>query len=165
VNQLVSVSCVVLTFCLLGSLCASCEEDKKMEPKVDYIAKVNSEIISTEEFQKALDEIKQAGKGFFANNESASRIKRDLLERLIDQKLLLQEARKKHIILDPALVDASMKMLKDEYPDGGIEQQLKSKGMSDAEYAKKTKQSQLIQKLLKQEVVDRVAVSSDDISN
>ncbi len=157
-------------FCLLslgisGLLCTSCEDEKKTEHKEEYLAKVNSDIITIEEYQQALDEIKQAGKGFFANNESASRIKRDLLERLIDQKLLLQEAHRKHITLDPVLVDASMKMLKDEYPDGGVEQQLKAKGLTDEEYARRTRQSLLIQKLLKQEVVDRIAISSDDISN
>ncbi len=155
----------MLHLCFVGLSCSSCEEQKKAKQQVDYVAKVNSEIISVKDFQQALDEIKQAGKGFFANNESANRIKRDLLERLIDQKLMLQEARRKHMILDPMLVDATMKMTRDEYPDGGMEQQLKSKGLSEEEYLRRTRQSLLIQKLLKQEVVDRIAVSSDDIAN
>jgi parvulin-like peptidyl-prolyl isomerase len=124
---------------------------------------VNGQVISLTEFQAALDEIKAAGKGFFTSNESAGRIKRDLLERLIDKHLMLQEAHKKRIVIDPQLVDASVRLIQQEYPDGGLEEYLASKGLDLERYRRETETSLVIQRLIKQDVVDRIAISREDV--
>ncbi len=145
-------------------LAAACQQQTASPPpEPDRVAVVNGELISVAEFQEALDEIKQAGKGYFASNQTANRIKRDLLERLIDRHLLLQEAARKRINLDPKLVDASIHLLKQEYPHDGLVKQLESKGRDLQRYRLETETSLIIHRLLKQEVIDRIAISREDI--
>jgi len=155
----------ILFPCLLVNLStAGCKNDESrpdQAPKA--VAVVNEEPITASDFQAMLDDIKDAGKGFFANAEQANRIKRELLERMIDTRLLLQEARKKRIVLDPDLIEASIKLIFQQYPPGGVEEELLTRGKSLKEYEKETARSLLLHKLLRREVVDRIAVSHQEI--
>jgi peptidyl-prolyl cis-trans isomerase C/foldase protein PrsA len=127
------------------------------------VAIVNGEAIALGDFQEALDEIRSVGKGFFVDKERANSLKRDLLERMIDTRLLLQEARRKRIVLDPHVAEASLDLARREYPPGGLEEELLKKGKSVEAYLKETGSSLLLRKLLKREVVDRIAVSREEV--
>ncbi len=145
-------------------LATACQQQTASPPpKPDHVARVNGELIGMGEFQEALDEIKQAGKGYFASNQTAGKIKRDLLERLIDRHLLLQEAAKKWIDIDSKLVEASIHLLKQEYPQGGFDKQLESKGRDMQRFRRETETSMIIHRLLKLDVIDRIAISHEDI--
>jgi parvulin-like peptidyl-prolyl isomerase len=126
------------------------------------VAIVNGEAIALADFQEALDEIRSVGKGFFVDKERANSLKRDLLERMIDTRLLLQEARRR-IVLDPKVAEASLDLARREYPPGGLEEELLKKGKSVEAYLKETGSSLLLRKLLKREVVDRIAVSREEV--
>ncbi len=146
------------------SLASGCEsESAPTAPAPDTVAVVNGDPITVEDYNVALNEVKQAGKGYFSSPESASRIKRDLLERLIDKRLLLAEAARKRITLDPQVVEGSIQLIEESYPDGGLDEQLASKGIDRERYRRDTEQQLTIQRLLKQEVVDRIAISRKDI--
>jgi peptidyl-prolyl cis-trans isomerase C len=154
--------------CWLGLLAAAglvgCpQEPPPAAPEPDWVALVNGQPISQTEFRSKLDAIKQAGKGFFRSPEEARRIRRDLLERMIDEKLLLQEAQRKRVVLEPRLIEATVDLIDQGYPDGGLATQLESKGLTLAEYRRATRESLLVQRLLKQEVADRIAISRQEI--
>ena len=147
-----------------GGLLVACQNTKNSpqdEPKA--VAVVNGEKISVSEFQEALDDIKKAGKGFFSSTKGSNRIKRELLERIIDTRLLLQEARKKRIVLDPEILEASIKLIFDQYPPGGVEEELLKKGKSLKAFKQQKERSLLLYKLLKREIVDRIAVSQQEV--
>ena len=156
-----------LTFLLLvlaAVLTEGCSRDEhESSPGPRAVAVVNAETIQLEEFQEALDEIRSVGKGFFVDKERASGLKRDLLERMIDTRLLLQEARRRRIVLDPKVAEASLDLARREYPPGGLEEELLKKGKSVEDYLKETGSSLLLRKLLKREVVDRIAVSREEV--
>ncbi len=139
------------------------QEPPAAAPEPDWVALVNGEPISQTEFQAQLDAIKQAGKGFFRSPDAARRIRRDLLERMIDETLLLQEAQRKRIVLEPRLIEATVELVDQGYPDGGLAAQLEAEGRTLAEYRRATRESLLVQRLLKQEVADRIAISRQDI--
>jgi hypothetical protein len=91
-----------LVLVMLGALACSCSRDEhESSPGPRAVAIVNGEAIALADFQEALDEIRSVGKGFFVDKERANSLKRDLLERMIDTRLLLQEAQRKRIVLDP----------------------------------------------------------------
>jgi len=150
-----------LFFAGLLVACQSTKNSPQDEPKA--VAVVNGEKISVSEFQEALDDIKKAGKGFFSSTKGSNRIKRELLERFIDTRLLLQEARKKRIVLDPEILEASIKLIFDQYPPGGVEEELLKKGKSLKAYKQQKERSLLLYKLLKREIVDRIAVSQQEV--
>jgi peptidyl-prolyl cis-trans isomerase C len=160
-----SICWLILLFVSASLTLLACkgDEDKPLSGPAG-VAAVNGEPITVEEFQKALDEIKGEEKGFLAINERTGTIKRELLERMIDFKLLLQEAKKKRIVLDPKVIEASVKLISDQYPPGGIEEELLKQGKSLETYKQDTRTSLLLHKLLKREVVDRIAVSHQEIA-
>jgi peptidyl-prolyl cis-trans isomerase C/foldase protein PrsA len=144
-----------------GSGCSNDEHESSPGPRA--VAIVNGEAIALADFQEALDEIRSVGKGFFVDKERANSLKRDLLERMIDTRLLLQEARRRRIVLDPKVAEASLDLARREYPPGGLEEELLKKGKSVEAYLKETGSSLLLRKLLKREVVDRIAVSREEV--
>jgi peptidyl-prolyl cis-trans isomerase C len=154
----------ILVLVLLGTLTCRCSRDEhESSPGPRAVAIVNGETIALADFQEALDEIRSVGKGFFVDKERANSLKRDLLERMIDTRLLLQEARRKRIVLDPNVAEASLDLARREYPPGGLEEELLKKGKSVEAYLKDTGSSLLLRKLLKREVVDRIAVSREEV--
>ncbi len=156
--------CLLLLAGSQSLACRSNQSKPRSAPKT--LAVVNGEVISIADFQKTLNTVKEAGgKGFFSAGERAGRIKSELLERMIDVKLLLQEARKRRIVLDPKLVDASLQLIFDQYPPGGVEEELLKKSKSLQSYRQETQTSLLVHKLLKREVVDRIAVSTVEIES
>lgn len=144
-----------------GAGCTSDEHESSPGPRA--VAVVNGEPIALSDFQEALDEIRSVGKGFFVDKERANSLKRDLLERMIDTRLLLQEARRRRIVLDPKVAEASIDLARREYPPGGLEEELLKQGKSLEDYLKETGSSLLLRKLLKREVVDRIAVSREEV--
>lgn len=155
---------IFLLMALAGALAGGCSESEdESSPGPRSVAVVNGEAITLEEFQEALDEIRSVGKGFFVDKERASSLKQDLLERMIDTRLLLQEANRRRIVLDPKVAEASLDLARREYPPGGLEEELLKKGKSVEAYLKETGSSLLLRKLLKREVVDRIAVSRVEV--
>ena len=153
-----------LVLVVSGVLVCGCSRDEhESSPGPRAVAVVNSEAIALSDFQEALDEIRSVGKGFFVNKERANSLKRDLLERMIDTRLLLQEARRKRIVLDPHVAETSLDLARREYPPGGLEEELLKKGKSVEDYLKETGSSLLLRKLLKREVIDRIAVSREEV--
>lgn len=149
----------------LGPLAGSCSDQAvAVRPRPQAVAVVNDEPISIDSFQSTYDELKGAGRGYFGNKDKARKIKQELLEHLIDEKLLLQEARHRGLVLDPKLLEQSVQLPFEQYPPGEAERQLLARGKSLESYRHDTRRTLLIFKLLKQEVVDRVAVSSQEVT-
>ncbi len=152
-----------LLLALAGGPAGACSSDEnESSPGPRTVAVVNGEAIRLEEFQGALDKIRSAGKGFFVDQERAASLKRDLLERMIDTRLLVQEAARKRIVLDPKVAEASLDLVRQAYPPGGLEEELLKKGKTVEAFLEETKSSLLLRKLLKREVVDRIAVSREE---
>ena len=156
------VQLLLLSVALAGQVaCDNAESKSQSAPRA--VSVVNGEAISIEQFQKALDDLKDEGKGFLANAEQERKLKRELLERMIDERLLMQEAKKKNITVDEHILNGALQPLFKEYPAGGVEKELLKKGKSLEEYKRETARLLLLQKLLKREVSDRVAVSKGEI--
>lgn len=157
-------SCRFMLLTLVAIMAVGCSDDEReSSPGPRAVAVVNGKAITLVDFQEALDDIRSVGKGFFVDKERAGSLKRDLLERMIDTRLLLQEARRKRIVLDPKVAEASLDLSRRGYPPGGLEEELLKKGKSLEDYLKETGSSLLLRKLLKREVVDRIAVSQEEV--
>lgn len=147
---------------LLATWACNSERDQR-EKLAPVVAQVNGEPIFVSEIREALGEAFRDGQPLLSEQEDLRQLKRSLLERLIDEHLLLQEARRRELVLDPRLVDAAVEATFAGYPAGGAEEQLLRQGMDMATFREKTRRNLLIAKLLKQEVTDRVAVSRADL--
>lgn len=162
--QAAAVPVAVALVALAGAVPAACDKrESNRPPSPEAVAVVNGEPITVSDFGRALDDIKEAGRGFFIDTERGGRIKRELLERMINTRLLMQEVRKQNIVLDAEMVETSTEMLERAYPPGGMVEELLKKGKTMEVYQAETRQSLLLHKLLKREVVDRVAISREEV--
>ncbi|RME23731.1 MAG: hypothetical protein D6806_10765, partial [Deltaproteobacteria bacterium] len=146
------------------SLVASCSRSRTAEAKAPrVVATVNGQPIMLDRLQEKFDEISKLGRGYFPDKQTAAKIKRELLEQLIDETLLEQQAKKKGIELDPRLVEEVTNLPSNRYPAGEFEKLLLERGKDLQKYRKDTRRTLLIFKLLDREVVQRVAVSEKEI--
>jgi peptidyl-prolyl cis-trans isomerase C len=153
--------CLLPWFSIFFPSCTM-EETSALSKQPKTIAVVNGEPISFDDFQQALNSSKEESANLFLDNETARRLKREILERLIETRLLLQEARNKHITMEPEIVEANVRMTYMKYPEGKFEEELQHKGKTMKSYRDETENLFLINKLLKQEVFDRIAISKQE---
>jgi parvulin-like peptidyl-prolyl isomerase len=151
----------LLALGLIGGCLGGNEPVASKAPRI--VAAINGESISLEEYQQALTEDKEGGSSLLTDNDTAQRIKRDLLERMIDTRLLIQEARRKHLEVDPQLVKATMLVNSEQYPPEQLQQELAKKNKTMDSYRKETEELLLLDNLLKQEVLDRIAIDKDEV--
>ena len=150
---------------LLSSLSLQCRSGKN-DPKAHRpsVAVVNGEPIFVDSFRREMELLRNAGPEFKNDRQKAILVKRELLENLIDGQLLLQEARKKRVPLDPKVVDGSVELIRQQYTPGGLMEEFLKKGKTPESFRKDTESSLLVNSLLKREVVDRIAVPREEVT-
>jgi len=128
------------------------------------VARVNGEAILQTEYEVFLrqqdldDNLTLAG-----DSEDRRKLKRDLLERLIDQRLLVQEARRHFFTMDARQVDREVERVLGAYPPEQVEEMLRRQHLDRDGFRRQTEQLLLIRRLLEQEVVERQAVTREEV--
>lgn len=107
--------------------------------------------------------------------EKIARLKKDVLDRLIEEKLLLQEAKKQKIKVSPPELERGMQQFKEPFmtdEDGrqrspedvqkAFKDQLDKEGMTESQFNKRVEEQIMKIKLIEQEVKSKVQMPSDD---
>ncbi len=162
-GRVIKCACLLVGMLTVLVICGCDESATTYARKIKVVALVNGEPITLTDLQRALDGMKQAERRVLSTGERARGIKRELLEKMIDAKLLLEEAKRKRIVLAPRAVDATIEMIERDYTVGGLTEELLRQGKTMDSFRTETRDSLLIQKLLKREVVDRMAGSREEI--
>jgi len=93
-------------------------------------------------------------------------IRKQVLNELIDNELLFQEAKRQDIRIDKALLSKQINMMKKAYPSETVfKQELKKTGSSYKQWVNKIKRHLLINQLLKQEVNNKINITDGDIQS
>lgn len=121
------------------------------------LAKVNNEEI----LQKSVDEIVAVfvTPQFKAQNpdkempaEQRQQVEKQILDQLVTERVLLQEAAKLNVTVDPQELADHIAKAKEQRPD-----------LTDEQWTNFLTRDMMIQKLIQQEVVSKIAVSDDDV--
>lgn len=152
---------------LLGALVLciglwACKEGEKRQAE-EVVAVVRGEPIATHELAAALAaEARVAG---LALEDPAwrERRKRELLEELIDRKLLERAAVEQGIRVDETEIDRAVLRLRAEYPGEAFDAMLDEQRLSDAELRDRLRRQLLVEQLLAREVYARVAVTDAEV--
>lgn len=114
------------------------------------VAKVNGQVISTKE----LDEAYYSNVNFYQQYQGgqlsrmdADQVRFETLQQLINQKLLLQQARKNHIKVANKDIDAEIKKIKEGFP-------------SDAEYRARLKESNITEAKLRELFREKLSIEA-----
>lgn len=136
-----------------GALCA-CTENAR-DAKAGTVARIDGQPIAASELLAAL------GVDPLAARTPATF--RTALDELIDRRLLLRAARARDIRIADTDVDRAWKRMQAGYPADTFFDQLASEGIDGATLRARLRESLLIERLLVDEVVARVAVTDDEV--
>jgi len=156
--------CVIIVAVSL-SLCALTVQAEKNEPSIDKIAIVNGSVITSEEFNRELSQVKQRilQQGVKISSPQLEGIRNEILDNLINLELLFQESRNNGIKIEKEAIDSQMKLLKQKFPnDTEFEKFLSEQNLSDSALILKIKQGIAIQELIETQLTNKIKISDEE---
>lgn len=157
-----TINCIILfalVFLPMGYLYA---QDK-------VVAVVNNEVITQKDLADFLNFIRLQYSGQFqgkALEEKVDAMKGDLLQRLIEDRLILQQAKLDKVFIDTSKVKAKIDEVKKRYPsEAEFQQDLEKQGLVQADLENKITEQMLMYNLIDQKVRGKVMVRPDEITS
>lgn len=133
------------------------------------IAIVNNEVITQKDLNDFLNFMrmqysdKLKGK---ALEEKVGAMKQDLLQRLIEDKIMLEAARNEKMIIDADRLKAKINEIKKRYRlESEFERDLAKQGLVQADLEKKIREQMLIYNIVEQKVRSKIVVWPDEITS
>lgn len=127
------------------------------------MALANGEAIAADELRRTLAAERQVAAPALEDAGWREERKRQLLDDLIERKLLEQAAVVHGIRIEDAEVDKAVLRLRAEYPGEAYEELLNAQRLSAAELRDRLRRQLLLERLLAREVYTRVAVTDDEV--
>jgi len=122
------------------------------------IAKVNGKIIS----QKHLDDMALLYKQQTNTNTINEAEKKKIIEQIIDNFLLLDEAKKRNIVVETEFIEKNIAEIKKQFGDGdNFDDELKKHGISYDAFRNNIEDTLLIQKFTNEESQKNVKITAD----
>jgi len=151
----------IITILLTVLQCKKQDGDTKRENSI--LAKVNGEPITIQdlEIEKIFLFFTQIQSK--ASHESISTINKNLLGKIIDKKILLQEARKNNITITREESEKEIEKIKSDYPEETFVNFFKENAISYHEWKNKLIELMIIQKLLDSVTTSNPSVSDEEI--
>ena len=136
---------------------------------VDYImATVNEEVITYNQFRQRLFEEIEACRSVYSGDELERRLKESrelVLGNLIEDRLLLEEAKRENIKVDKIDIERMVNVIKNKFESlDDFHKALKDEGLTQEMLEKKYKQSLMVRKLIQFKVNSRVKIEPSEIS-
>lgn len=133
------------------------------------LAVVNSEIIT----QRDLDDFLRFMQMQFAEKyqdaevrDRLDSIKKDLLDRLIEDRLILHEAKKENIKVDQNWINSRMEQIKRRYrSDEEFQQALGAQGLTQSDIENKMKEQALIFNLIEIKIKNKIVIKPQEVND
>lgn len=150
-------------FFLTGLLVMGCEPAPKTAVP-EYIIRAGPVLVTRTQFLEELD-LKLSAYPYDIKNtpDQYNEVVVDLVATLSEETLLLAFAAQKGISLTRQELDAAIQDAKASYPGDSFEQMLLENAVSPVVWEQKLQKSLQIEKLVQQELVDKVEITADDV--
>jgi len=156
------ISSAALVFLFLFPSRALSAQDK-------MVAVVNNEIITQKDLNDFLNFIRMQysrelnGK---ALEEKVNSVKQDLLQRLIEDRIMLQQAKAEKITIEPARIKAKINEIKKRYSlESDFERDLARQGLVQADLENKIREQMLTFSIVEQKVRSKVAIRPEEVTD
>jgi len=128
------------------------------------VAKVNSEIITLSSVNERVELIKQKMRGDYQGGEEE--VLDEALNTIVEEKLQLQEGKKRGLVVDDSSVEAAVKNIeqKNGLQEGQLAVMLESEGRSMESYKNHIRDQILVSKVVRFELGSRVNISGSKIT-
>lgn len=184
-NSRINLASLVISFLILSPLCVHAENPAPAKdptsPKVvsRTIAIVNNEPIFEDEFEKEsepiIDRYKKTAPEEERTPEKLATLKKEILNRIIEEKLLLQESKNKKIraskveierelaqFKQPFIMDAEGKERLPNQIEKAFQEQLAKEGLTQEQFNKRIEEQIMKVRLIDMEVKSKVQLPADD---
>ena len=133
------------------------------------VAVVNNEIITQKDLNDFLNFIRMqysrelSGKDL---EEKVSSVKQDLLQRLIEDRIMLQQAKAEKITIEPARIKAKVNEIKKRYAlESDFERDLARQGLVQADLENKIREQMLTYNIVEQKVRAKVVIRPEEVTD
>jgi len=156
------ISSAALISLLLCPFCGLYAQDK-------MVAVVNNEIITQKDLNDFLNFMRMQyareldGK---ALEEKVNSVKQDLLQRLIEDRIMLQQAKNEKIIIEPSRLKAKINEIKRRYAlESDFERDLAKQGLVQADLENKIREQMLTFSIVEMKVRNKVAIRPEEVTD
>ena len=129
-----------------------------------WVAEVGTTKISR---QALIEKLKQEQDNFdpelWQDTEGFQVLKKQVLQGMIEQQVLINEAKRLSLSIPDAVLDRSLQELQSGYPDSDFEDRLKKQGLTLAQWNESQRNKMLVQQLIEAEVYTKIPVSDQEI--
>jgi len=141
----------------------------KAEAQDKIVAIVNQDVITSKDFTDFLNfmhlQLSQQYKGKELD-EKMKGVKVDLMNRLIEDRLILQEAKKNNIVIDEARIKSRINEAKKDYPtETQFQAELMKQGLTQADIEKKIREQFLMFNIVEKEVRSKILIKPEEITD
>ena len=147
---------------LVASLGAGCKSSTAPSP--DVWAMVNGKEIRRDEVEKYY-RTRISPEGQEPSQEEALSLKLNVIDELINNEILLERAKKLNMEASDGEVEDKFTELKSPYTEDEFQRQLKDRGVTVEDLKNTVRRELSIQKLINREVVSKVSISDQDITD
>ena len=129
----------------------------------DVVAKVNGEDIKKNELEMAVKTLEERAQSPVPP-EQRDAVVRQVLDRIVGFKLLVQEAKSRKLVAPPWEVDGQIETVKKQFQsEEQFQQMLKTRGITLDQLRTETADSTTVNKMLETELVPKLAVSESEV--
>jgi peptidyl-prolyl cis-trans isomerase SurA len=159
---------IFYTLCFLGCCGVVIAQDAQVVDRI--VAVVNNDIIVLFELEQAYkpfaDKIRTMGYPAQKEREMLYKVRRDILDKLIDQKLTDQEIKRAKITVADKDIDSTLERIKEEkmITEEELRKGLAAEGLTLDEYRTHLKDQMLRRKLVNREIQSKIVITDGDIS-
>ncbi len=154
-----------IIFCILGIIFFL---NVNVFAEEQIVAIVNNEIVTQKDLDGFLNYMRVKLSQQYSGEKLEEKIKEmktDLLQRLIEDKLILQQARKENIKVDSNRIKGRINEIKKSYAtDKDFQEALIDQGLSEADLSKRIEEQILNYAIIEQKVKDKIQVNPTEIT-
>jgi peptidyl-prolyl cis-trans isomerase C len=156
---------LVVVVALSLSLVSGCGLREKGGEKDEVLATVDGATVTLSEFKAALEKLKsQLPKGDSLDPEGVKTLKMNLLNQLIEKKILMTEAKKLGITVSEAEINAQINKIMGEYPDSEtFNSRMKEENVDVDSWKKEIEYQIMLDKLVKAVAGSDITVTPEEI--
>lgn len=131
------------------------------------VAVINGEAIMSSEFDKTiapvLEQFKQSAPPAEVTPDKIKEFKQKLLDQMVDDRLLKQEAKKLKIRVSKRDIEDGIKQVKTRFgTENEFQQELKKENITQVQFEKRIEDQIMVMKLIEQEIKSKIAQPSDE---
>ncbi len=129
-------------------------------------AVVNGTVISVSELDNEVNQAKRrmAQQGQMVKEADTAKLRGQILDRLIEQKLLYAQSKKEGIQISDKTIDEHIAKLQARFPSKeAFDKALKQMNLTEADLKEKTREGMAIQELINRDVAGKITISDDEV--